>query len=85
MNALGQRRTAREQMLLAVCVSHSNLANFPVEICVRVSNVFAPLTSVFSSIPANEGLVETKEEKQGIDGEGWQHDPQLSCTNSKRW
>lgn len=44
VNAPGQRRTVREQMLLAVCVSHSNLANFPAEICAWVSHVFASLT-----------------------------------------
>ena len=82
VNTPGQRRTGREQMLLAACVSHSNLANFPAEIRVRVSHVFSSLTSLFSRIPAKEGVVGMSEEEEGVDGGGWQRDPWLSCTSS---
>lgn len=43
--------------------------------------VFASLTSVFSSIPIKEGIVETNKEEQSIDDGGWQPNPGLSCMN----
>lgn len=66
-NVLGQRRTVTEQMLLAECVTHSNLANFPAEICVQLSHGFASFNHfcVFKHLQMLEDRIveRNKEEK----------------------
>lgn len=44
VNVLELRRTVTEQMLLAECVTRSNLANFPAQIYMWLSHVFASFT-----------------------------------------
>lgn len=85
-NVLGQRRTVTEQMLLAECVTHSNLANFPAEICVQLSHGFASFNHfcVFKHLQMLEDrIVERNKEEKSTGGGGWWHCPQFSCTSRK--
>lgn len=84
-NVLGQR-TVTEQMLLAEPVTHSNLANFPAEICVQLSHGFASFTHfcVFKHLQMLEdGIVERNKEEQSTGDGGWWHCPRFSCTSRK--